>query len=301
MSFSSSSNLSSTIPQMDLMSPDTASSLIETANFDSLSCTLPGVFGLDSLQWESLDNGDERFSVESWQSLGEHGLHNLGVPPTTAAAYVSPVSFSQSCRCDEEVSGIVRTPSQAEISHDVIQALRTGVSLAERLLTCSTCYDTSKPPRLTVQNVLLIGHLMFEVTAGYQKYVRWLDKHCSDLDVQNASENIYLGSGLGIPSGLNLQISGEKLRELIIHGLQGDVAHLVVMGKRFEQRQRNRHMAGHEGCLNPEGRCRRKECGDGHDPLDICPHDLSGRKLVPCFRIVDEVQDMITQVAGAVH
>lgn len=59
MSFSSSCNLSSTIPQMDLVSPDTVSSLIETADIDCLSCTLPEMYGLDSLQWELLDNGDE--------------------------------------------------------------------------------------------------------------------------------------------------------------------------------------------------------------------------------------------------
>lgn len=300
MSFSSSCNLSSAIPQMDSVSPNSVSALIGTANFDSLPYTLPGICGLDALQWELLDNSDEPFSTESWRSLREDGLHDPGIPMTAAHEYVSPVSFSQSCKCDEEVSAIVRTLSCAEMSHDIIQTLRSGTTLAERLLTCSTCYDTSKPPRLTVQNVLLIGHLMFEVTAGYQKYVRWLDKHCSELDVKNASENIYLDSGLGIPSGLNIQISGEKLRELVIHGLQSDVAHLVAMGKSFERRQRNRHMAGHEGCLSSEGRCRRKECGDGHDPLDICPHDPIGRKLVPCFRIVDEVQDMIKQVTGSV-
>lgn len=285
------------MPQMDLVSPDAISTLMEGTEFDSLSCTLPGICGLDSLRWEMLDNCNGPLAIESWQTLRQDGFHDSGVPLTAVDAYVSPVSLPQSCKCDEEVSTIVRTLSRAEMSHDVLQTLRTGLSLAERLLTCSTCYDTSKPPRVTVQNVLLIGHLMFEVTAGYQKYVRWLNEHCAELDIKNESESVYLDSGLGIPSGLNLQLSGGKFRDLVIHGLQTDIEQLVVLGKSFEQRQRKRHMAGHEACPNTEGRCCRKDCGDSHDPLDICPHDPIGRKLVPCFRIVDEVKEMIKQVS----
>ncbi|OOQ83297.1 hypothetical protein PEBR_35366 [Penicillium brasilianum] len=299
--FSSSSNFSTAIPQMDLLSPDGVSSLMGTADFDSLSCTIPGICGLDSLRWEMLDNGDLPMPIESWQTLRQDGLHDPRIPLTATDAYVSPVSFSQSCKCDEEVSTIVRTLSRAEMSHEVVQTLRAGISLAERLLTCSACYDTSKPPRVTVQNVLLIGHLMFEVTASYQKYVRWLNKHCSELDAKNESETVYLDSGLGIPSGLGLQISGEKFLDVVMQGLQSDSQSLVVLGKSFEQRQRKRHMAGHEACPNPEGRCRRKEFGDSHDPLDVCPHDPIGRKLVPCFRIVDEVQAMIKQVTDVVR
>lgn len=282
---------------MDLVSPDAIRLLMEGADFDQFSCTLPGICGLDSLRWELVDNCNGSLPIESWQTLRQDELHDSGIPLTAVDAYVSPVSLPQSCKCDEEVSTIVRTLSRAEMSHDVLQTLRTGVSLAERLLTCSTCYDTSKPPRVTVQNVLLIGHLMFEVTAGYQKYVRWLNEYCAELDIKNESENVYLDSGLGIPSGLNLQLGAEKFRDIVIHGLQTDTEHLVVLGNSFEQRQRNRHMAGHEACPNTEGRCRRKECVDGYDPLDICPHDPIGRKLVPCFRIVDEVKGMIKQVS----
>jgi hypothetical protein len=32
--------------------------------------------------------------------------------------------------------------------------------------------------------------------------------------------------------------------------LQVDVAKLLVLGKQFAQRQRNRHMVGHEACLD---------------------------------------------------
>ena len=137
---------------------------------------------------------------------------------------------------------------------------------------------------------------MFEITSGYQTYLRWLNEHCTELDISNESRTVYLG----VPSELNLQIRGEKLRDLVVHGLQVDVAKLLVLGKQFAQRQRDRHMVGHEACLDSEGRCRRKEEAVDHDPLDLCPQDPVARKLVPCFRIVDEVSRMIKQVADAV-
>ena len=271
--------------------------LMGTGEFNSSPCEMPGACGFDSFQLEILGNGDiSSFPLESWQPSRQ----NPEIPPLASDAYVSPTSFSQSCKCDEEVTGIVRDLSRAKMSHDVIQTLRTGISLTERLLTCPLCYDVSKPPRVTVQNVLLIGHLMFEVTSGYQKYLRWLEKSCAELDTRNGSETVYLESGIGVHSGLNLQISGEKFRDLVMHGIQADAERMSTMGKKFAQRQRNRHMVGHEACPGPEGHCRKKEDGFDHDPLDICPQDPVARKLVPCFRIVDEVRGMISQVADAV-
>ncbi|KAJ5169355.1 uncharacterized protein N7500_002138 [Penicillium coprophilum] len=227
-------------------------------------------------------------------------MHDPEIPPIASDAYISPMSFSQSCKCDEEVSDLVRNLSRANMSHDIVPMLRTGVSLTERLLTCPTCYDVSKPPRLTVQNVLLIGQLMLEITSSYQKYIRWLNEHCTELDIRNETRTVYLDSGLGLPSKLNLEVSGEKLRDLVVHGLLTDAERLLMLGRHFAQRQRNRHMVGHEACPSPEGRCRRKEDAADHDPLDLCPHDPVARKLVPCFRIVDEVRGMIKQVADAI-
>ncbi|KAJ5732276.1 hypothetical protein N7493_003757 [Penicillium malachiteum] len=185
------------------------------------------------------------------------------------------------------------------MSHDIVLTLRTGMSLAERLLHCPVCYDVSKPPRVTVQNVLLIGHLMLEVTSCYQKYLRWLKSDSSEDGSMSEKHTIYLDSGLGFPSQMSLQINGERLRGLILEGLQLDVERLLILGDNFALRQRNRHMAGHEACPDTEGRCRRREYGVDHDPLDVCPHNAVARKLIPCFRIVDEVREMIKQVADA--
>lgn len=270
--------------------------------------------GFESFDWETLGvNGDIRssFPIELWQppSSSSSSSHQKGLqdPAEIAATmpldpYLSPVSFSQTCKCDEDVSTMVRSLSQADISHDILQMLRTGTSLAETLLTCPFCYDVSKPPRVTVQNVLLIGHLMFEVTSGYQKYLRWLDKHCAELDVRNEREHVYLDSKFGIPSELNLQISGAKFKGVVMHGLQVDVERLWTLGDKFAQRQRNRHIIGHEACSeDSEGRCLKKQQhGADHDPLDLCPQNPLASKLWPCFRIVDEVRGMIKEVADAV-
>lgn len=141
---------------------------------------------------------------------------------------------------------------------------------------------------------------MFEVTTGYQKYLKWLQKHCNDLEEKSKSETIYLIPGLELGSELGFKIAGSKVHEFITHGLQSDADHLVSVGKQFAQRQKNRHMVGHETCPDEEGRCRREEYGLDHDPLDLCPHNAACRRLTPCFRIVDEVQSMIEQVVEAV-
>ncbi|OQE13079.1 hypothetical protein PENFLA_c054G06985 [Penicillium flavigenum] len=265
--------------------------------FDSLPYELSGNCGFDSCHWETLGNGDVYpFPIELLQTERRDGLQDPEIPSIALDAYVSPMSFSQSCKCDEEVSDLVRKLSRASMSHSIVPMFRTGLSLTERLLICPMCYDVSKPPRVTVQNVLLIGQLMFEITSGYQTYLRWLNNHCAELDTSNETKTVYIG----VPSELNLQISGEKLRDLVVHDLQMDVEKLFVLGKQFAQRQRDRHMVGHEACPDSEGRCRRKEDTVNHDPLDLCPHDPVARKLVPCFRIVDEVSGMIKQVSDAV-
>ncbi|PYI04759.1 hypothetical protein BO78DRAFT_449105 [Aspergillus sclerotiicarbonarius CBS 121057] len=206
-----------------------------------------------------------------------------------------------SCRCDDEVSGIARHLNRTSTSHAILPTLRSGASLVDKLLLCPICYDLSKPPRETVRNVVLLGHLLFAITSGYQKYLRWLQQQqqqSGDLDSGETTPSrrphtIYLDSGI---SELEFHISGERLRELIVHGLQADAARL---------RQRNRHMVGHEDCLadDAEGRCRRNEnedAGNGRDSLDLCPLNPVARKLVPCFCIVDQVQVLIQQVADAV-
>ncbi|KAH8692900.1 hypothetical protein BGW36DRAFT_430645 [Talaromyces proteolyticus] len=295
-------DFSSVVPQAALDSQEAAiNTTTATLMEGPLPCELSGSCGFDAFDWDSLGNGDIRsFPIELWQQNGLQ--HDLDTAPVAVEdAYVSPISFSQSCKCDEEVSGLVRNLSRADMSHDIIQMFRTGVSLADRLLTCPICYDVSKPPRVTVQNVLLIGHLMFEITSGYLKYLHWLNKHCTELDVRNERETVYLqDSRLGISSDLHLQITGEKFKELVMHGLQSDAERLLVLGKKFAQRQRNRHLVGHEACPDPEGRCRKKEYGGDHDPLDFCPQNPVARKMIPCFRIVDEVRGMIKEVADAV-
>ncbi|CAG7950395.1 unnamed protein product [Penicillium olsonii] len=300
---SSSSRISPILPEATLSPQETVNLLMGTGDFESVPCGISGNCGFDSSHWEMLGNGEICSApLETWQLSQQNALseRETEVPQMALDAYASPLSFAQSCNCDEEVSSIVGNLSRANMSHDILPTLRRGVSLTERLLTCSICYDVSKPPRQTVQNVLLIGHLMFEITSSYQKYLRWLNKHCTALDTRNESRTIYLDSGIGIAPELNLQISGEKFRDLVVHGLQVDAERLSVLGKSFALRQRNRHIVGHETCPDPEGNCRRKEYGIDHDPLDLCPQNSVARKLIPCFRIVDEVRQMVDQVAAAV-
>lgn len=294
---SSSSHLSAVVSHSAFAQHEAGNTIVGAGEFDSLPYELSENCGFDSCHWNMLGNGDiYPFPIELLQTERRNGLQDPEIPPIALDTYISPMSFSQSCKCDEEVSDLVRKLSRASMSHSIVPMLRIGLSLTERLLICPICYDVSKPPRATVQNVLLIGQLMLGITSGYQTYLRWLNEHCTELDISNETKTVYIG----VPSELNLQISGEKLRDLVVHGLQMDVEKLLVLDKQFAQRQRDRHMMGHEACPDSEGRCRRKEEAVDHDPLDLCPHDPVARKLVPCFRIVDEVSGMIKQVSDAV-
>ncbi|KAJ5248585.1 transcriptional regulator family: Fungal Specific TF [Penicillium chermesinum] len=297
---SSSSNFSPVAPLDEISPHDAVHMFLGPDEFGSLPFDPSGHCGFDALPPGMLGHGDIcSFPIELLQATRGNEIHDPEIPLALEAC-ISPASSSPICKCDEDVSATVRSLARATMSHSFIQSLRSGVALTERLLTCPICYDTSKPPRVTVQNVLLIGRLMFEITSGYQKYIQWLNKHCTELDVRSRSETIYLDPGYGLPPDLDLQISGEKFRDLVMHGLQTDAERLLVLGKKFAQRQRNRHMVGHETCPDAEGRCRREQYGGDHDPLDLCPQDPAARKLVPCFRIVDEVRGMIKQVADSV-
>jgi hypothetical protein len=275
--------------------------LMGNNDFTPLPLEMPNTCGLDSscsLDFSgSLDFSTFPIGPLSNSHLDHEGLSDMSLATT---ACISPPLSPQSCQCDDDVSDSVRALSRATMSHNVIRNLRDGVGLTERLLTCPLCYDVSKPPRITVQNVLLIGRLMFEITSTYGKYIKWLREYCTTLDEKRKSETIYLIPGLEIGSELGFKIDGARFYEFITQGLRDDADRLVSVGRLFAQRQKNRHMVGHETCPDVEGRCRREEYGLDHDPLDLCPHNAASRRLTPCFRIVDEVQSMIEQVVEAV-
>ena len=168
------------------------------------------------------------------------------------------------------------------------------------LLTCSVCYDLTKPPRVTIQNVLLMGRLMLEITSGYHRYLHWLRESTTEPADGNQSETVYLLPG-PLDALLGFKISGQKLQELILHGLQVDTERLSTLGREFALRQHNRHMVGHEACPDAEGRCWREEYGgDEVDPLEVCPQNCTAKSLTPCYRVVDEVWAAIEKVADAV-
>ncbi|KAJ5112779.1 transcriptional regulator family: Fungal Specific TF [Penicillium argentinense] len=275
-------------------------SMLLSDDFSSFPFELSGSCGLGACALDFTGNLDfSSFPIgplSNSHAGGEHE-HPEAVSEMSLPSCISPPLSPQSCQCDEEVSDAVRALTRAPASHSLIQNLRDGIGLTEKLLTCPVCYDVSKPPRITVQNVLLIGRLMFEVTSGYQRYLRWLKTHCQELEEKSSSETLYLIPSLGIGAELGLKISGQKFHDVITHGLHADTDRMEAVGKQFAQRQKNRHLIGHETCPDEEGRCRREEYGLDHDPLDLCPHNAASRRLTPCFRIVDEVRAMIQQVA----
>ncbi|CAI6088410.1 unnamed protein product [Clonostachys chloroleuca] len=213
-----------------------------------------------------------------------------------------PQQQQEVCDCARRVFEVIRLLKSGPVSHNTVRTLRLGADLVEKLLKCVTCYDTSSPPRYTLQNVLLLGRLSLEVTNGYQKYVRWLKDYCSGLSERGMDDTVYLMSGVDASSALGFKISSDKFYSLVVDGLKSDAERLSVLGRQFEVRQHNRHLVGHEACPDPEGRCLKEEKDHTADPdlLDVCPQSLSARVLTPCYQIVDEVRSKVKQFKDAV-
>ncbi len=218
------------------------------------------------------------------------------------------------CHCADDVAVTVRTLQHRVLSHTMLADLRGGADLMERLLSCPLCYNLTKPPRLTIQNVLLIGRLMHEVTLGYRRYLHWVQDTWSDQEaggqqggpqggqqqdsepgsdaapVDRKRETVYLASSPRSGPLVGLEISRSRFSELVMDGLRADAVRLTDLGMRFAVRQHNRHLVGHEMCPDPQGRCWREWYGLGSDPLDICPRNSAARTLIPCYRVVDAIR-----------
>ncbi|KAI1333616.1 hypothetical protein F5Y15DRAFT_339868 [Xylariaceae sp. FL0016] len=216
--------------------------------------------------------------------------------PSTSPCDISSMQL-QTCNCADKVFEIGRSLDRGPVSHGTLLVLRMGVSLVQKLLTCHVCYDTTKPPRATLPNVLLIGRLAIDLMAGYHTYLDWVQKTCRDLTEKNGTEVVFLMPGLDGVCGPGLDISGEKLYELITHALHSDAERLLSLGKQFESRQRNRHLIGHEACRVPGGRCWREGYGANPDPSDVCPQSAASDILTPCYRIVEEVRTRFKKFA----
>lgn len=234
------------------------------------------------------------FDAFSNDPFGQTGTSNGDLAGLTLDASISAVLFSESCECAQEVTALLRILRRAPLMHSIIHQIRRAVDLAEKLLICPICYDTTKSTRITIQNVMLIGRLMLEVMSAYQRYLRWLKDPSNE-----QSETVYLMPNMEISQALGFKINGERIRELVIHGLRADVEKLDNLGSRFALRQHNRHMMGHEACPNAEGRCWREEDDLDRDPLDICPQSCTSKSLAPCHRIVQEVRANIQQFDDA--
>ncbi|KAI0469653.1 hypothetical protein GGR56DRAFT_662305 [Xylariaceae sp. FL0804] len=221
--------------------------------------------------------------------------------PTTATAGAGaepqpqqPPLPTLTCSCAKEVFEMGRSLKRGPVSHNFLRILRVGVYLIQQLLTCPACYDLTKPPRVTLPNVLLLGRLALEITSGYRRYLEWLRATCSALAERGETGTVFLMPDRleqAGPGTLDLCIGGERLYDLIAHGLQRDAERLSALGGQFAARQRNRHLIGHETCPDPEGRCWKEGYGAADpDPSDVCPRSAAAETLTPCYRIVGEVR-----------
>lgn len=220
----------------------------------------------------------------------------------SASGPAAAVEPEQPCDCAKQVFDVMRSLNSDVVSHSMVHTLRQGTDLFDRLLTCPRCYDMSKPPRVTLQNVLLIGRLSLKVTAGYQRYLRWLKDYCIGLTERNmGGDTVYLmlGEAEADSPPLGFRTSSDRFYDLVTEGLKSDAERLADLGGQFAERQRQRHLIGHRECPDQEGRCWKEKGDVDPDPSDVCPQSTAARALIPCYRVVDEVRSKIQQFEDA--
>lgn len=256
-------------------------------------------FGALPLLYFNTSEQLDSLSLDSFRACMSNDVHVKDSTELSSNASKTPAAPQQSCDCAKQVFGLMRSLKGGPLSHSTVRTLRLGTDLFNELLTCPICYDVSKPPRITLQNVLLLGRLSLEVTAGYHNYLVWLKDYCSGLAERKIGDTVYINPGAGVSSALGLMISSDKFYELITHGLQRDAERLSDLGRQFAVRQHNRHLIGHEACPDSEGRCWKEKDDIDPDPSDVCPQSEAARTLTPCYRIVDEVRSKIKQFEDA--
>ncbi|KAM3432556.1 hypothetical protein MY4824_006514 [Beauveria thailandica] len=235
-------------------------------------------------------NGD--FPGDFGQSASNAATHNNITPQLVSDALGTPTTSS--CECGADVLEALRLLKQLPTSHALLQRLRFGVDLFERLITCPVCYNLAKPPRITIQNVLLIGRLMVEVTSDFRHYLQWIREACTQSNSE--AKVVHVAPGEETASMLAFAVSNVQFQEMLIHSLRTDAQRISALGKKFERRQNDRHKIGHETCPTAEERCWKEENTVELDPLDICPDDPAAKVLTPCFRIAEEVQSRIQRL-----
>lgn len=235
-------------------------------------------------------------SFRACLSNDEHSTDPMELSPNTS---MMPAAPQQSCDCAKQVFETIRSLDRDPVSHITVHTLRLGTDLFDQLLACPRCYDVSKPPRVTLQNVLLVGRLSLEVTSGYLKYLKWLKDYCDCAAEENMGDTVYLIPG-DVGSALGFSIRSDKFYDLIVQGLQCDAERLSELGRKFEARQRNRHLIGHRACPDSKGRCWKEKEDVDPDPSDVCPQSAAARALIPCYRVVDEVRSKVKQFEDAV-
>ncbi|KAJ2980700.1 hypothetical protein NQ176_g2481 [Zarea fungicola] len=264
--------------------------------FDSLanSCDIGHILTeIDpSAQHGELAGHDDYFGLLGQSTSDTLATHDDIVPelvPDTVTTTATP-----SCGCAQDVFKTIRLLKQTPSSHMILHRLRFGVDLFERLLVCPVCYNLAKPPRITIQNVLLIGRLMVELGLGYQSYLRWVRD--APAQSNNEAKTVYFSPGGEASALLSFEIGDLQFQEIVMHGLRTDAQRLSALGSQFSIRQQDRHSIGHETCPSAEGRCWKEENEVDLDPLDICPRNPAAKTLTPCFRVVEEVERTINRI-----
>jgi hypothetical protein len=118
--------------------------------------------------------------------------------------------------------------AMADITNDLysIKALRKSTHLAEKVLNCAICFDTTWRPSEVSGNALLLGSLLLTIATCYRnKFTRHQQKATES--TRNVSPvRLFLGHEIDENSLVELHLSGIDYRHLLHSGFRSEFERL---------------------------------------------------------------------------
>ncbi|KAL4998961.1 hypothetical protein BDV10DRAFT_166121 [Aspergillus recurvatus] len=203
------------------------------------------------------------------------------------------------CNCMEQVHSQLSAIAKAAANLHSIKTLRQSTDVAERVLRCTVCFNTSWRPSEASGNVLLLGSLLSAIATCYSNVFAHQRQQAADSTQAASPIRLFLGHAAEESSLVELSLSGQDYRRLLGSGFRSEFDRLSNLCQHFTTRQRRIHENGHEQCRE-EVPCKIvPETGAGGHPANACPKNAGARASFTCLRTAEQVRSVIGDMQKA--
>ncbi|KAI9154758.1 P-type cation-transporting ATPase [Paramyrothecium foliicola] len=115
-----------------------------------------------------------------------------------------------------------------------IRRLRSATQIAEKLVTCTSCFDTSKGYLGVTGNVYLLSALLSNIASSYTQFI---DHRKQAADQGDQPRALFLSHDGDKPSSIDIELDGREYLALVKTGVRADVLYLTKLCDAFAGRQ----------------------------------------------------------------